>query len=442
MRSLERRLQLGLGLSLALLTLAMLIIGSQSLGTLTENFMVSRLEHDAESILGAMEVSSGKTQLNWHRIDQLYSRPFSGHYFAIRFPDGTQLTSRSLWDQRLDFPLLSTGESRRLHGKGPSDQSVLMLAGGFSKSGVDFTLAVAEDLTPLEQDRDRFIQWFLLLAAVGFFGLLALQGFVVRRTLRPLEGVRDEIRLLQEGRTGKLSEDVPAEILPLIREFNQLLLLMNQRLERSRNGLGNLAHALKGPLNLLTQYIDARLEEGSDKKVAAAGRQVERIRVLMARELKRARFAGSGLSGVRFNPADELPDLVAVLQQVHDKRNLDIRFQIDGDPVPFGDREDMLELLGNLLDNACKWAVSQVDCIVRVEEGVSFHVEDDGKGLGQAQIEQLIQRGSRLDESVEGHGLGLSIVNDIVKLYGAELTFEKSARLGGLAVRVHFPSPV
>ncbi len=438
MRSLERRLQFGLALSLVLLSITLWFIGNQSLRSLTENFIASRLEHNAESLLGAMTVDPDTSALSWRRIDQRYTRPFSGHYYAIRFADDSLVSSRSLWDYTLEFPLVATGETVQLQASGPSGQRLLLLLKGFKKSGREFTLAVAEDLTPLEQERERFIQWFALLAGVGFIGLLLIQSVVIRRSFRSLEKVGDDVRRLEEGRTVRLSEDVPTEVLPLISEFNHLLRLLNQRLQRSRNAMGNLAHALKGPLNILTHSLDT--PDDDDFDLDQARNQVGRIRQLMERELKRARLAGNGLSGVRFNPHSEIPDLVNVLRQVYRERELDLSYRIDPGVTPFGDREDLLELVGNLLDNACKWASSRVTCTVIAGTAVTLEIEDDGVGLEDQDISRLFNRGTRLDETVEGHGLGLAIVGDIVKLYDAEISFSRSAALGGLSVRIKFPA--
>lgn len=436
MKSIEQRLQLGLAASLIVLTLALLYIGSQSLRSLTENFIASRLEHDAESILTALSVTPDTSEVNWQRIDQLYTRPFSGHYFVIRFSDGDQVISRSLWDHALEFPQHPTGESRQLHAIGPSGQQVLLFLRGFRKSGRDFTLAVGEDLTPLEKDREHFVQWFSLMAVCGLIVLLMLQSYVIRRSFRKLESVREDIRKLEEGRTGNLSEDVPSEVLPLIRELNHLLRLLNQRLERSRNALGNLAHALKGPLNLLTLFFN--LKDPGEADISNAQNQLERVRQLMERELKRARLAGNGLSGTRFNPHRELPDLVKSLEQVYRERDLSISYRVSPEIGAFGDREDLLELVGNLLDNACKWAKSSINCTMSGNGTITLEIEDDGTGLEDEQISRMLQRGSRLDETVEGHGLGLAIVSDIVKLYHATITFNRS-NLGGLCVSVVFP---
>jgi signal transduction histidine kinase len=290
---------------------------------------------------------------------------------------------------------------------------------------------------PVSERPQRFKWIFPILAAGGIALTLGIQGMVIRRTFRRLDRIRAEVRELEAGKLSMLSEDVPAEIYPIIHEFNHILSLMQERLERSRNSLGNLAHALKAPLNLLVQYLDQEPDANHNQQ---AQLQAERIRQLTERELKRARMAGQGNTTQRFDPRAELPTLVDVLARIHHKSPRCIALDIAPDITRFGDREDMLELVGNLLDNACKWATQHVRCqLACVDAHILITVEDDGAGRSAAELQQMAARGVRLDESVEGHGLGLSICKDIVKLYGGELAFGRSAALGGLQVTVALP---
>jgi signal transduction histidine kinase len=435
MNSLERRLQVWLAATLLLLMGLLWIVGNQSIRALTEDFVVSRLEHDAESLLAALDFDRGGTRLRWRRINQIYSQPLSGHYYVILLGDGEPIFSRSLWDHSLDIPMLAPGESRQLRLLGPDGQQLLLLVKGFRKQGRELTLAVAEDMTLIKERRDRFKRDFGLFALVGILGLLLLQSVVIRRAFKRLQPLRKDILRLEQGETGSLSEDVPSEILPLVREFNSLVQLLAQRLKRSRNALGNLTHALKGPLNILTQYFDG-LERGGGPQPEEAKAQAERIGQLMDRELRRARLAGSGLQSRRFNPRQELPELIGLLKQMYPDKNLDIQWLVAESITPFGDREDMLELLGNLLDNACKWAASEITCEFRGDAEIEIIVADDGQGISDDELGSLAERGVRLDESIEGHGLGLAIARDIVNLYGGELAFSRSVELGGLQVAV------
>ncbi len=284
----------------------------------------------------------------------------------------------------------------------------------------------------------RRFQWlFPLLALLGIALTLFIQSVVIRRTFKRLDHIQAELQALNQGQIKQLNTQVPREIVPIIQEFNHLLIHMQERLERSRHSLGNLAHALKTPLNLLTQYVD---EWPSSAPQQPAKQQLERIRSLTERELKRARLAGLGNSVQRFNPQLELPILSHILQQVYQAKALNIQFHFSAELPCFGDREDMLELLGNLLDNACKWAQQQVQCSLHLQDK-SMHmlIADDGSVPTPSALQSLTERGVRLDESREGYGLGLAICKDIIKLYGGALTFSVSEGLGGLQVRVQLP---
>ncbi|MFC1362147.1 MAG: sensor histidine kinase [gamma proteobacterium symbiont of Ctena orbiculata] len=434
--SLETRLHLGLAFTLTLLMGLLWLFGAKSIETLTEDFIASRLEHDAEALLAAIAFKQQGVKVRPARVNQIYLRPYSGHYYVVRQQHGAEVTSRSVWDFKLQIPRMKVGESRRLHMLGPEQQQLLVYVSGFRKQGQELTLAVAEDLLPIKRQRDLFLRNFALLALLGLMVLLLLQGMVVRQAFRRLEPLREEIKSLAGGEEKMLSEAVPEEMSPLVKEINHLLLLLSRRNRRSRNALGNLAHALKGPMNLLTHYFDKSSNSDGRMDDTLAGQQVERVRLLIDRELKRARLAGSGSTGQRFDPQRDLQDLLDVLKQIYREKRLTIEAVTAADQPPFGDREDILELLGNLLDNACKWAKGRVRCTLSGEQQLKIVVEDDGEGLVDEEVARMTMRGSRLDEDMEGQGLGLAIVSDVVTLYEGELEFDRSPQLQGLRVSV------
>lgn len=284
--------------------------------------------------------------------------------------------------------------------------------------------------TEAMQRPHRFRWLFPLLATVGIVLILIVQRVVIRRSFRDFTAIQQNLQALENGTIQKLSEHVPAEIHPIIQKFNQVLLQLQERLQRSRNAVGNLAHALKGPLNFLQQHL-----AGAEDELARL--QLERLHKLIERELKRARMAGGGNAIQHFNPWQDLPTLVELLSRVHALPATALKLDIAEDITHFADREDMLELLGNLLDNACKWAQSQVYCqIHKVDGKIQLIVEDDGAGCSAAELAQMGERGVRLDEAVSGYGLGLAICKDIVKLYGGSIQFSRSTKLGGLQVSV------
>jgi len=441
LNSVQQRLQLGLAFSVVLLMLLLWWLVAGAIEKFGEEFVQSRLEHDADSLLSALQVNeSGVVQLTPGRMTSIYKQPFSGHYFMVLSEDKI-LYSRSLWDESLVVSRLPKGVKRQWNAQGPAGQILRVWAGGFQKQGHHFTLAVAEDLTPLSESLVRFNWYFAGLSLLTLLVLLGVQHYVVRRSFRPLEQILHEVKNLQQGAVGELSEDVPAEVRPLVREVNHLMRLLGERLQRSRNALGNLAHALKGPLSLLSQLGQQENVCALPDLSASLNQQTDSIRQLMDRELKRARLMGQGAPGVRFAPQEEMPVLMDVLQRMFAVRDgqetsLDIHWQAP-DVVFIFDRDDMLELIGNLLDNACKWAKHQVYCELQGDEHyLQLVVEDDGPGCSDEEIKRLITRGVRIDEAAPGHGLGLAIVRDVVEIYGGKLTLERSSTLGGLRVSV------
>ncbi|AKH20784.1 sensor histidine kinase [Sedimenticola thiotaurini] len=440
MKSLGYQLRLGLAAGLVVLFGVMWWGGIQAIHSLTDHFVASRLEHDAEALLAAMRLDgSGRPLVRWRRVDAIYEQPLSGHYYQISFPDGRKVSSRSLWDQQLDIPQFPPGSQGQWRMEGPAGQDLLVWAAGYDKQGQVFSVAVAEDMSPLNQRVTQF-EWLFVALTLGITLLLFFgQQMIVNSAMGRLERVREDMARLERGEVDTLTTDVPLEVEPLVAQFNHLLQLFQQRLEHSRKGLGNLSHALKGPINLLQQQIDSEEMESHGELKRAMALQLTRVRQLMEREMKRARLAGSGISGGRFNAAREMPSLVRVLRQIYHEKTLQIDSRVPESGGLSVDREDMLELLGNLLDNACKWAVGQVRCTIEQQDSIVIEVEDDGPGVSPEALTRLAERGVRIDESVDGHGLGLAIAKDMVKLYGGEISFMLSPDLGGLKVQIRLP---
>lgn len=438
MRSLQSRLSAGLMVSLvALFAIQWWIVGT-AIRSIAESYVASRLQHDGENLLAALLLDPAPA-LDPDRIDPIFKRPFSGHYYQIQAGE-TRLRSRSLWDQSLSLPPIGVGDQLRLHLGGPQEQRLLVWTGGFQKHDKTVTIAVAEELSAVESGIGRF----RILYGLVSLGVVALLIFIQRRLvaagLSPLERARGEILSLERGEIDHLREEVPSEVQPFIREINRLLDATRGRLQRSRNALGNMAHALKGPLTLLMQLGDRESVRADPAVRSELLTQTEMLRRLLERELKRARLAGSAQQGKPLALKEEIGHLVDALDKIYRDKSLRIEWSVpDGAVIP-GEREDMLELLGNLLDNACKWGRTTV--ALRVEpglDGLSISVEDDGPGSPPEALDRLSKRGVRVDESAAGHGLGLAIVSDILVQYGGKMEFGVSERLGGFQVRVLLP---
>ncbi|MBZ4194192.1 MAG: sensor histidine kinase [Candidatus Contendobacter sp.] len=443
MTSLQTRLSTGLIVVLAMLTVLAVAIGGYSLRQLAEDFVASRVEHDLETLLVALEFdAAGHPQLATDRISAIFRQPYSGHYYRIEGA-GVEIYSRSLWDAELPLPPFVADRFTRSFATGPQSQDLLLVGRAVAVQGQSVTLLVTEDFSPVSAGLRRLLLQFGLMALILFGGLLLIQRLIVRRGLAPLEQIRRELARLARGEIPQLPVTVPDEVRPLVAELNRLLELLGHRQQRARHALGNLAHALKTPLTALTQLA----EQPPPSEAAAAWwpdlrQQIQQIRTLTEREMKRARIVGGGTPGQRVLLNQEVADLIATLHLIHGGWNLQIEAQVPADSAFPGDRDDLLELLGNLLNNACEWATTTVRLTVAADrEQLRLGVEDDGPGCPPEQLELLRQRGTRIDESRAGYGLGLAIVGDIVSQYGGTLQLGHSAELGGFLAEATIPCP-
>lgn len=435
MKSIQRRLSLGLA---SVLIVVGLILAQSSLWLFDHSlrrYLREDLKDETQTLLVALVRGQNGVQLDERRLDPTFQRPFSGHYFRIDFADETW-RSRSLWDR--DLPKPARAGLQDGLGDGPRGQLLLVYRGDYQRFGQRFSISVAQDYTPILESFRR-LQWLGLgLGAAALLLILLAQRYTVRSALRPLERVREQIAQLQQGRRTELDSQVPQELEPLVAQVNHLLSHTEDTLKRSRNALGNLGHALKTPLAVLVSLSEREELRDQPELQATLREQLAQIRQRLERELGRARLAGEALPGAYFDCAAELPGLFSTLGMIH-SHGLKLEWQAEpGLCLPW-DREDLLELLGNLLDNACKWADAEVRLsLVQEGEGYRLWVDDDGPGIAPERREAVLGRGTRLDEQVVGHGLGLGIVRDMVEAWGGSLSLEDSP-LGGLRVAISLP---
>lgn len=440
MRSLQFRLSTGLFVSLVLAFIVLWILISQASHFLAEEYITTRLEHDSETLLSTLQIdSNGNISMDSSRTNPIYQRPFSGHYYIVLGPNAT-LRSRSLWDQNIDIQSLPVGDQLRRHMQGPQQQPLLVLIKAFSKAGQTITIALAEDLSPIKKQLARFQIYFIMTAILFMFILVAIQVWILHAGLRPLEKSRRELNALSEGKLAQLDKDVPAEISPLVNEINHLLNILDQRLVRSRNAMGDLAHALKKPLTVLKQRLEDESIKNDPELCDTMTEQLDAIQRHVTRILQRARLAGEGPVSNQFDANEDIPPLLATLKSIYADKSLTFISDIPANLIIKADREDMLELIGNLLDNACKWASHTVRITLQQNQQTEISIEDDGPGVAADKLINLTQRGLRLDERTNGHGIGLSIVSEIVNSLNGRLTFERSNEMGGMQVNVSLPN--
>ena len=436
MRSIQARLSTGLLFSLIIAFSAFWLLVSINIQFLAEGYIASRLVRDAETLLSTINFDKdGNLTIDNSRIDLVYNQPFSGHYYVIN--TGAQyISSRSLWDHPLKQVDVNTDLQLRTKQQGPEEQSLLVISRGYTKQGNQFMVSIAEDLNPLNKNIIQFQYAFAALALGMLLILIIFQAIILRRSLRSITSIHTELKSLEQGKLEKLSTEAPAELRPLINEVNHLLAVMGQRLNRSRDALSDLAHAIKKPLTVIQQQTDNNDPAAATKKTIK--NQTDAIYQLTDRILKRARLAGHSHSGALFSFSDDLPALITTLEMMHTNKTVRLTTDIPADINCPIDRQDMLELLGNILDNAYKWTNHNIKLSVSNFD-FDFHlcIEDDGPGADPDKINELSQRGVRLDEQTAGHGFGLAIAADMVNDYGGNISFQRSDTLGGFRTDIN-----
>ena len=385
-----------------------------------------------------------------------FDLPLSGWYWQLTRLGGTKpdvRSSRSLWDSGLphladqNIPASDDG-TRRAYVQGPEDQRLRLIERTVDL-GDDgrYLVAVAGDSQEIDDETHAFdraiVVTFVVLAAV----LLLTTMFQVRFGLAPLARISQSLAAIRAGTAERLAGSFPVEIEPLARETNALIEANREIVERARTHVGNLAHALKTPLSVMVNEAAAR----EDPLAVKVREQAGIMRDQVARHLERARIAARAtVVGTVTEIAPVVTGLTRTMEKIYHPRGI----AIDGtapDGVRFhGERQDLEEMLGNLVDNACKWAQARVSIEVTPERSepapggppqavIRIVVDDDGPGLSPAERERVARRGQRLDETKPGSGLGLSIVQELAALYGGGLALS-TAPIGGLRAELVLPA--
>ena len=384
--------------------------------------------------------------------EPLFELPLSGWYWQVTRLDHAKpeaTSSRSLWDRGLphladQHVAADSDGSRKSYVQGPEDQRLRLVEREVDLGDEgNFLVAVGGDAAELDDEILAFngaiAATFAVLAAV----LLLTTLFQVRFGLAPLSRISVSLAAIRSGKAEKLEGSFPVEIEPLARETNALIDANREIVERARTHVGNLAHALKTPLSVMVNEAAAR---PADPLAAKVREQTDIMRDQVTRHLERARLAA------RTNVVGTLTDVVPVVQAIartmektHHHKNLAIALDLPAEARFRGERPDLEEMVGNLVDNACKWANTRVAIEVLLDEPqpgretVRIVVDDDGPGLTPAQRAQVARRGQRLDESKPGSGLGLSIVVELAGLYGGALNLG-TAPIGGLRAELVLPA--
>jgi signal transduction histidine kinase len=427
----------------------------------TERSVDHRLLADLDSVIAVAEIDcTGSFMMPKPLIAERFTRAFSGSYWQVstvetdpKSKGNPLMRSRSLWDKLLPVSVnTAPGQVSKGYTAGPISQSLRYVETVVSIARPDsddnsmpcttsksFRIAVAADMKDAELELNSFNTILFWSVVVLGLSMSAAMAAFVRLGLAPLEQMSRSLAAIRDGRADHLEGKYPTELQVLADELNALVQHNAEVVARARTHVGNLAHFLKTPLSVLAN--DAKgatgaLADSVNKQVHVMRRQVDHY-------LARARtVASAAVIGARCEVAPVLTDLVRALTKIYDEQGITVS-KVCPDGLMFrGDRADLEEMVGNLLDNACKWAESDVKVIASPgPQGGRMRIEvvDNGPGLSDEQKKRVLERGERMDESKPGSGLGLGIVKDIALLYGGSFSLNRSPA-GGLSVTLDLPS--
>jgi two-component system sensor histidine kinase PhoQ len=419
----------------------------------TEAALRERLDEQVVALVTSVDLDrDGNLVINQLDPEKRLEVPGSGQYAALRDENGKLLwSSPSLNGTGLELGRkLAVGGVDFRYRLARDGSTVAELSrglqwlygSGLSKKLV-FTAAdsTAAQMRQLSLFRRRMAGWFAALA----FALLATMAWMMRRALAPVRRMEQEIVAVELGAANQLGGGYPRELAGVTTGLNALLESERNRIARYRDTLGNLAHSLKTPLAVMRAALD-NIQGDTARTASTIELEIDRMAQIVAHQLKRAAAGGGATLGQVPEPVLPLiTDLRAAMLKVHARKDLRIDVDVPAESGFLGDSGDILELLGNIVDNACKWCRSRVLVSAQLDTGrdlsrrLSIVVEDDGPGIAPENRARVIERGVRADEHVPGHGLGLAMVRETVALYGGKLYVDASASLGGARVELQLP---
>lgn len=365
------------------------------------------------------------------------------HAFAIATQSGSQVSPRHLRsvledlinDQRTGALEVSGPNSADIHG------DLLAYRKAVNINGKPVVIVVAEDLSALHQTQQSLHLWTAVVSLLLVGMLVAAIWIGITLALRPVAALQLALAALREGRETRIHTHAPDEFQPLVTQLNQLLDVLDQRLGRSRDALANLSHSVKTPIAAVRQVLEDTDRELSPALRAEMARRLSDIHHQLEAEIRRSQFSGPQAGKVA-SPVALARDLLWMLGRLHQDKNFELSTQLDRVRHWPIEEHDLSELLGNLLDNAGKWATKHVELTLwESESHYCLQVEDDGQGVAENKLVSLGTRGLRLDEQTPGNGLGLAIVADIVERYGGQTSFCRASS-GGLSARIAIPRQV
>jgi signal transduction histidine kinase len=427
---------------------------------LVETSFDTRLNQYLEYLIARSSPQTGtRIQAPDNLGEPSFTLPLSGWYWQITAKDAAEpvYKSESLVEHVLRTPsargvMPDQRLVRQAYIDGPEGQLLraverdIAFTQGEGRETQVYAFTVAGDAVDIDMAIADFTQTLVLILTVMGGVLLVATFFQVRFGLAPLSDIGVKLAAIRSGKSERLEGALPEEILPLQKELNALIQANTSVVERARTHVGNLAHALKTPLSVITNEARTRNDEFARKVAAQAGLMREQI----SHHLDRARIAAQiGVVGSVTDVSAELDALSRALKKIYEDRGLTFAIECPLDMRFSGERQDFQEMAGNLMDNACKWASSRVEVKVTPVQApangahdlMQVVIEDDGPGLPEEFRRSAVKRGRRLDETVPGSGLGLSIVADLSGLYQGSLHLEQ-AESGGLRARLVLPAAI
>ena len=405
----------------------------------TQNFD-DQLEYVMTALIVSSEIGpEGEVVFTREAADQRFLEPNSGLYWQVSAPGREPFPSRSLWDRQLAYG--SPHRDRGVHSYDSRqfpDERLRVVERDVTLPGseVRWRFQVAQSRNGLDAQiavlRRTLVRSFALLAV----GLIVLAGLQTFYGLRPLRKVRAEIARMRAGQSSRVSSAMPDEVQPMVEELNALIEHNERQAEEARRHAGNLAHALKTPLTVIMNAATANADDLGDTVV----REARTMRRQVDHHLARARAVGR--RGSAHSRADVWPSVESVERAVA-RLYRHVRIDVDGprDLAVHVERQDLDEMLGNLIENAAKYGGGSVFVTVGAQAGfVELLIEDDGTGIPEEERVRIFDRGVRLDTGKPGTGLGLAIVRDVAEIYGGTVALEESEDLGGLLVRLRLPA--
>lgn len=444
MMSIRLKLTIWLTSLVLISSLVSLIYTESMLRQAFHDSIIDRLHEDISEVELVTHLNNGEISIETQELSGFYKPAYSGRYYQLNAGD-LEIRSRSLWDQHLDITKLDAGETRVWQAKGPKKHDIQLLSQGIPYDNGVATLTVAQDLS-IGRKVFREVYGSKLLGNLAMLIAMIVGIFIIlHNSFKPIAGVKQALAKLRQGETSSLQiEQMPVEIKPLAETYNGLLDYTSVQIQRSRNNLGNLSHGLKTPLAVMRQQVEV-LGLKDPETAQMLEQQLQQIHNMIERKLATARATGDMLPAAQMVVPRDIDALCNTLCKVYHYKQVQVKYDIAPQitRLPMH-REDGMELLGNLLDNAFKWTESQVLLrIWRQQQQLMITVEDDGPGVPESERHKLTRRGKRLDEEVAGHGLGLSIVKDIAEQYQLEIAFDRSPALGGLRVLLtHHSQPL